>query len=239
MNTTKLISPSGALLGLTIAVLSFLLVPERLNGSVTASVTLWVLVASFTFRHLSAVLVSRQARMDERSLAIMAPTATLGHWVITVAAVGFVAALLGAWQFAIAADVIAIMVLLAGSLFLRVAMDQLHSMPTTDAEQSPPGDWRGGLALAARQAVLAQHRMKLAALEERADCIASDTYATFAQDGALDTAVAALADAAARGDENAFAEAVRYFENLMAQRELSLKLELAGAELDILRNTNS
>ena len=81
--------------------------------------------------------------------------------------------------------------------------------------------------------------MKLAALEERADCIASDTYATFAQDGALDTAVAALADAAARGDENAFAEAVRYFENLLALRELSLKLELAGAEPDILRNTNS
>jgi hypothetical protein len=227
MSTTKLISPSGALIGLTIAVLSYWLVPEQLADSSTASVTLCVLVVSFTFRRLSAVLVSRQARIDERSLAILAPTETLGRWVIIAATVGFVAALLGAWQFAIAADVIAVMVLLAGSLFLRVAMDQLHSMPTTHAERSPPGDWRGGLALAERQAVLAQHRVKLAALEEQARYAASDSRATCVQDDALDTAVATLADAAARGDENAFAEAVRYVENLMAQRELSLKLALA------------
>ncbi len=228
MNTTKLITPSGTLLALTVAVLAYFLVPDRLEASSTASTALCVLVASVAFMGLPAVLVSREVPTDPRLVEIMAPTATLGRWIIAAAAVGFVAALLGAWQFAIAADVIAILVLVAGSLFLRFAMDQLQSMPAATSGYSPPGDWRGGLALAAKQAVLTQHRVKLEALAEQVHYVVSDTPGRCPQDGALDTAVAALAEAAARGDENAFAEGVRYFENLLAQREMSLKLALAN-----------
>jgi hypothetical protein len=223
MNAPKLISLSAAVLGMAIVVLGFVLVPERLATSPSAVITLVVLAASVVLVRLPAVLVTREARTDAGSLAVLGPAATLGIWVIVLAALGFVAALLGATRLGIAADVIAVAVLVSGSLFLRAAMDKVQAVSDAYSGPSKLAGWRSGLAVAAANAVSAPHCAKLAALEEQARYAASDIPGGCPQDGPLEATVAALNAAATSGDENAFAEGVRDFENLMAQRELTLK----------------
>ena len=223
MNAPKLISLSAAVLGMAIVVLGFVLVPERLATSPSAVITLVFLAASVVLVRLPAVLVTREASTDAGSLAVLGPAATLGIWVIVLAALGFVAALLGATRLGIAADVIAMAVLVSGSLFLRAAMDKVQAVSDAYSGPSKLAGWRSGLAVAAANAVSAPHRAKLAALEEQARYAASDIPGGCPQDGPLEAVVAALNAAATSGDENAFAEGVRDFENLMAQRELTLK----------------
>jgi hypothetical protein len=223
MNAPKLISLSAAVLGVAIVVLGFVLVPERLATSPSAVITLVVLAASVVLVRLPAVLVTREARTDAGSLAVLGPAATLGIWVIVLAALGFVAALLGATRLGIAADVIAVAVLVSGSLFLRAAMDKVQAVSDAYSGPSKLAGWRSGLAVAAANAVSVPHRAKLAALEEQARYAASDIPGGCPQDGPLEAVVAALNAAATSDDENAFAEGVRDFENLMAQRELTLK----------------
>jgi hypothetical protein len=210
-------------LGVAIVVLGFVLVPERLATSPSAVITLVFLAASVVLVRLPAVLVTREASTDAGSLAVLGPAATLGIWVIVLAALGFVAALLGATRLGIAADVIAMAVLVSGSLFLRAAMDKVQAVSDAYSGPSKLAGWRSGLAVAAANAVSAPHRAKLAALEEQARYAASDIPGGCPQDGPLEAVVAALNAAATSGDENAFAEGVRDFENLMAQRELTLK----------------
>jgi hypothetical protein len=223
MNAQKLFSLSAAVLGLAIVVLGFVLVPERLAASPSAVITLFVLAASVALVRLPVVLVTREARTDAGSLAVLGPAATLGFWVITLAAVGFVAALLGATRLGVAADVIAVAVLVSGSFGLRAAMDKVQAVSDAHSGPSRLASWRSGLAAAAANAVSAQHRSKLQALEEQARYAASDIPGGCPEDGALEATVAALNQASASGDENVFAESVRQFENLMAQRELTLK----------------
>ncbi len=223
MNAQKLFSLSAAVLGLAIVVLGFVLVPERLAASPSAVITLFVLAASVALVRLPVVLVTREARTDAGSLAVLGPAATLGFWVITLAAVGFVAALLGATRLGVAADVIAVAVLVCGSLVLRAAIDEVQAVSDAHSGPSRLAGWRNALSVAATNAVSAQHRTKLQALEEQARYAASDISEGCPQDSALEATVAALNVAAASSDENAFAENVRQFENLMAQRELTLK----------------
>jgi hypothetical protein len=204
-------------------VLGFVLVPEQLVASPSAVIMLFVLAASVALVRLPVVLVTREARTDAGSLAVLGPAATLGFWVITLAAVGFVAALLGATRLGVAADVIAVAVLVSGSLGLRAAMDKVQAVSGAHSGPSRLASWRSGLAAAATNAVSAQHRAKLQALEEQARYAASDISGGCPQDSALEATVAALNQASASGDENVFAESVRQFENLMAQRELTLK----------------
>ena len=223
MSAPKLISLSAAVLGVAIVALGFVLVPERLAASPSAVTTLLVLAASVALVRLPAVLVTRAARTDAASLAILGPAATLGFWVIAVSALGFVAALLGAPRIGVAADIFAVAVLFSGSLFLRAAMDKVQAVSDAHSGASRLAGWRSALAVAAANAVSTQHRTKLQALEEQARYAASDIPGGFPQDSALEATVAALNVAAASSDENAFAESVRQFENLLAQRELTLK----------------
>ena len=223
MNAPKLISLSAAVLGVAVVVLGFVLVPERLATSPSAVITLVGLAASVALVRLPVVLVTRAARTDAGSLAVLGPAAMLGFGVIALAAAGFIAALLGATRLGIAADVIAVAVLVSGSLCLRAAMDKVQAVSDAHSGPSRLAGWRSGLAVAAANAVVAQHRDKLQALEEQARYAASDIPGGCPQDGPLEAAVAALNAAATSGHENAFVEGVREFENLMAQRELTLK----------------
>jgi hypothetical protein len=223
MKTTKLLSLSAVILGLAIVVLGFVVVPELLAASPAAVVCLFVLAFSVVLVRLPAVLVSRSARTDAAALAVLGPASMLGLFVIALAAAGFVLALSGATRLGIAADIIAVAVLLSGSLFLRAAMDKVQAVSDSHSGPSRLAAWRGGLAAAAATAASLHYRERLLALEEQARYAASDLPEGCPQDAALEVVVAALAQAAAGGNDAAFAERVREFESLMAQRELSLR----------------